>query len=163
MEIIYLKELQNYPMREPKNPINKFEIQGLSLPEIVELEQNWNSGNPFPKALRELLYLAGTYCYVLDYNVWENQQDMQEMLRMYMQRSGHSFSRPFFIVDNYGGGGPGQFLFVYLDEDQNDPKIYEYSSDAIDRGRVLDRYLGYSLSHLINLGITAVKEGRNPM
>lgn len=163
MEIVYLKNLQNNPKQYTNDTENQMEIQGLTIQEIEQLEQNWNNGSLFPKALRELLYLAGEFCYVLDYNVWEDQQDMQEMLRMYMERSGHSFSRPFFIVDNYGGGGAGEFLFVYLDEDQNDPKVYSYTSDAIDRGRVLDRYLGYSLSHLINLGITAVKEGRNPM
>ena len=158
MNIEILKVLRDYPARYPNDINNQFENEGLTVTEIEVLEQIWNSGNLFPQALRELLFLAGTYCHILDYNIHEDQQEIQE-LREDMQRQGHSFLKPFYIIDNYGGD---QFLFIYLDEDQIDPMVYQYSADAIDRERVLDTPL-YNLSHLVHLGVTAVKEGRNPM
>ncbi|WGH75099.1 hypothetical protein P8625_13625 [Tenacibaculum tangerinum] len=159
MNIEILTELREYPSRYPNDIENRHENQGLTIAEIETLEQAWNTGDRFPQALRELLFLAGTYCHILDYNIHENQQEMQEEIREAMQLRGDSFSRPFYIIDNYGGD---QFLFVYLDEDQINPMVYEYGPGAPDRGRPLDRPL-YSLSQLVHLGITAVKEGINPM
>ena len=85
---------------------------------------------------------------------------MQEVERELMQFSGHVFNRPFYIIDSYEASS---FLFVYLDEDQIDPAIYSYTGDALEHERALDFPLGYTLSHLINLGVTAAKEGRSPM
>lgn len=134
-------------------------IKGIPLSEIQQLEQNWNNGKEFPIALRELLFLAGGDCYVLDKSIWESQQEMQVELRDMMQEEGHHFSRPFYIIDNYGGD---QFCFVYLDEDQENPNVYQYTTDAIDRGRPLDMRLGYTLKRMIEMGVEAVKDGRNP-
>lgn len=159
MDIEFLKVLQNNPNLEINNSGHFSKIEGISISEIQQLEQTWNGGKEFPKSLRELLYLAGKKCYCVDYNIWESQQEMQVGLREMMQDDGHSFSRPFYIVDNYGGD---QFCFVYLDEDQNDPKVYEYVGDALDRNDVLDRNLGYTLSRMIEMGVEAVKDGRNP-
>lgn len=159
MNIEVLTELRDYPSRYPNDTEHRHENQGLTITEIETLEQTWNTGGTFPQALRELLFLAGAYCHILDYNIHEDQQEMQEEIREAMQLRGDSFSRPFYIIDNYGGD---QFLFVYLDEDQTNPMVYEYVPGALDRGRPLDRPL-YSLSHLVHLGITAIKEGRNPM
>lgn len=159
MIIEYLKKLKDYPAAYPNDIEYKDEISGLTVLEIQQLEQAWNGGKEFPKSLRELLYLAGKKCYCVDYNIWGSQQEMQVGLREMMQDDGHSFNRPFYIVDNYGGD---QFCFVYLDEDQNDPKVYEYVGDALDRNDVLDRNLGYTLSRMIEMGVEAVKDGRNP-
>jgi len=155
MNIEILTNLRDNPERYS----NKLENEGLPIEEIQALEQTWNKGNPFPQALRELLFLAGKYCYVLDYNIHETQQEMQDELRDAMQDSGHSFSRPFYIIDNYGGD---QFLFTYLDETLDDPLVYEYASDAIERERPIDRSLKLTLSQLINNSIKVAKEGRNP-
>jgi hypothetical protein len=94
---------------------------GLSMAEKQQLEQNWNNGNPFPQALRELLFLAGNYCYCLSYSYYDNQDELQEGLRHYLEFKGQLFTRPFFVVDAYEAS---EFLFVYLDEDQIDPAIY---------------------------------------
>ncbi|QTD39176.1 hypothetical protein JL193_08040 [Polaribacter batillariae] len=163
MNIEVLTKLRNNPAKFPNRTGNSFAIEGISLSNIEQLEQNWNNGNPFPKALRELLFLAGDYCYVLDYNLWEDQQEMQEELRDVMQSKGHSFSRPFYIIDNYAGGSVYQFLFVYLDGDQIDPIVHEYYVGALERGTSLDRSLGQTLSSFISIGIDRVRDGRNPM
>lgn len=159
MNIEILKNLRDNPARYPNRSSNKFENEGLTMEEIKVLEQTWNNGNLFPQALRELLFLAGKYCYVLDYNIHETQQEMQEELRDAMQFRGHSYSRQFYIIDNYGGD---QFLFIYLDETMDDPKVYEYASDAIERERPIDRFIGFTISQLINSSIKEVREGRNP-
>lgn len=159
MDIEFLKVLQNNPNLEINNSGHFSKIEGTSILEIQQLEQAWNGGKEFPKSLRELLYLAGKKCYCVDYNIWESQQEMQVELRDMMQEEGHHFSRPFYIIDNYGGD---QFCFVYLDEDQRNPNVYQYTTDAINRGRPLDMKLGYSLQRMIEMGVEAVKEGRNP-
>lgn len=159
MNIEILTSLRDYPKRYPNDAEDQHPNIGLSMTEIQQLEQNWNSGNPFPQALRELLYLAGDYCYCLSYGYYDNQDELQEDLRHYLEFKGQLFTRPFFVVDAYEAS---EFLFVYLDENQIDPAIYSYSPNHIP-DRPLDFPLGYTLSHLINLGITAVKEGRNPM
>ena len=61
MEINYLKKLQ-----ENIN-IFQYPCEPISMIEIESLEQTYNSGNPFPKVLKELLFLAGEFCYILDY------------------------------------------------------------------------------------------------
>ncbi len=158
MNIEILINLRDNPTKVAKSG-RIFTNEGIPLSEIETLEQTWNNGGLFPIALRELLFLAGTYCYVLDYSIWENQQEMQQELRDEMQEDGNVLTRPFYIIDNYGSD---QFVFVYLDEDQIDPIVYSYTSDAVERERLLDTSLGYTLSHLINISIEDVKAGRNP-
>lgn len=157
MNIQYLKELKNNPIHAR---LPDYEIQGITESEISQLETTWNNGNPFPKALRELLFLAGEVCYVLDYNLNENQQEMQENMREDLLDDGITINRPFYAIDNYGG--VSHYLFVYLDEGVEDPTLYEYS---LKGGRVgledIDN-LGYPMSTLINRRIEAVKQGRNP-
>ncbi|MDF2515495.1 MAG: hypothetical protein K0R59_791 [Sphingobacterium sp.] len=66
MEIQYLQHLRDNPEAYPNSKF-KFEIRPISTEEIEALEQKYNNSKPFPKALRELLYLAGDSCYVFDY------------------------------------------------------------------------------------------------
>ena len=61
MEITYLKKLQE------NLDIRPYPCEPLPMSEIENLEQTYNNGNPFPKVLRELLFLAEEYCMVLDY------------------------------------------------------------------------------------------------
>lgn len=63
MNIEILTKLKDNPKRNPNKLGYEFENEGLSVVEIEQLEQDWNNGNNFPKALRELLYLGGAYCY----------------------------------------------------------------------------------------------------
>jgi hypothetical protein len=63
MEIKYLKELELNPTLRNQT------IKPIPESEISELEQLYNDGKEFPLALRELLFLAGSYCYVLDYGI----------------------------------------------------------------------------------------------
>lgn len=57
MEIKYLKQLKDNPNLKPSiGPREGWEIS-----KIEALEIKYNKGNPFPKAFREYLFLAGDW------------------------------------------------------------------------------------------------------
>ena len=154
MEIEYLKELHNNPNRRG-DP--NFTIKPILEPEIVYLEQLYNAGNTFPKALRELLYLAGNYCYVLDYGISESQEELQGFVRGELNYYNKEISRPFFAIDVYNASD--QFLLIYLDEGDN-PAVHEAHYYENSLGWI--RLISYNLSQYIDNLIVRVKEGRNP-
>lgn len=148
MEIIYLKYMQANP-RVPNEGKLGFPNEPISLSEIEQLEQLYNNGLPFPKALRELLFLAGDYCNVLEYGVYDTRQEIQEDFQDDLVRLNKTLSRPYFVIECHLGA---VYSFVYLDEGDN-PLLYycnlyedesewlvtynqtipEYITDAIDR------------------------------
>ncbi len=133
-------------------------IRPIPVAEIEELEKLYNHGSLFPQALRELLYLAGADCYVLDYGLNETQKEMQEAAQEWLDDSGKAISRPFYVIDVYNARD--QFLYIYLDEGE-DPVIY--SAFLSDRSGVATfTALEFKLSAFINMKIEAVKMGRNP-
>lgn len=150
MEIQYLTYLRD-------NPIGYWPIKPISLQEIEQLETLYNNGNSFPKVLKELLFLAGKSCYVLDYGGFEDQQQMQDFVRSEMADENKSITRPFFVVDVYNLGD--QSIFVYLDEGDN-PPTYELHYYADNDNWI--HQVTPTLSGLINHGIDRMKQGRNP-
>ena len=160
MEIKYLLMLKNNPAVYPNDPEYEARIKSISISEILQLEQTWNNGKEFPAALRELLFLAGDFCYVLDTGLMESQQEMQEEARQWLSDFNRTISRPFYVIDVYNAGEG--FLFVYLDEGE-DPKVnctYLPHRDYDDASWLssTDR----SLSNFINSRINDVKQGYNP-
>lgn len=153
MKIEILKGLENYPGKglEKNEP--------LVINEILELEQLYNQGNPFPKALRELLFLAGRDCNVLDYGWHDTQQEIQEEAREWLTERGLSISRPFFVIDVYNGGE--QFLFIYLDENLEDPEVQDAYLFPLDwRQWIVSSE--YKLSEFINSRLDDLLKGYNP-
>jgi hypothetical protein len=123
MEVKYLTILKDHPeIGGPTGLVKK--LVGLTEAEIADLENHYNNGNPFPQALNELLFLAGKYCYVLDYGRKQTQTILQDFGRRQLIRRNRNIphNRPFFVIDIYNPNE--QFLFVYLDEAQ-DPTVYE--------------------------------------
>ena len=153
MEIEYLTYLRDNPERRPGDSQFSNPIEPISLSEIEALETKYNNGKPFPKALRELLFLAGNDCYVLDYGLNETQEEFQEDQRQILASYYQEISNPYYIIDchNYGT----TFLFIYLDEGDN-PLIRELK---LGYGQV--RTLK-SLKDFINSKIDMVKQGINP-
>lgn len=94
-DIQYLQKLRDNPEKLG------WQNEPISLGEITTLEELYNNGNPFPKALNELLFLAGSYCIVLDYGARNSQQGMQDRVRQELLENGKVFSRPFYAVDVY--------------------------------------------------------------
>jgi len=154
MNIEYLKELEKNPYRFGKPDLNNEPISEI---EIIHLEQLFNDGNTFPKAVRELLYLAGNYCYVLDYGDNDSQEELQEYVREKLEFRSKVITRPFFVIDVYNVGT--QCLFVYLDEGDN-PPVYEGLYSDPTQGWI--KLISYSLSEYINTLIISVREGENP-
>ncbi|WP_343534727.1 SMI1/KNR4 family protein [Pedobacter sp.] len=150
MEIQYLTYLRD-------SPIGNWPIKPISLSEIEQLETLYNNGDSFPKALKELLFLAGKYCYVLDYGVFDDLQEMQDFVRSEMAEENKTITRPFFAIDVYNLGD--QFIFVYLDEG-DDPPTYELHYYSDDNDWIWE--VTPTLSELINQGIDKVKQSINP-
>ena len=155
MQIEYLKPLRDNPMNGP------ISNRGLSIEVIEQLETTWNNGNPFPKALRELLYLAGDLCNVVDYSYSDTQQEFQQMIRDIMAEEGHvTITRPFYVVDaiNFGTS----IMIIYLDEGEEDPTVYQVypwgggGYNDIPLNHI--KNMNYPLSTLINRGIQHLKE-----
>lgn len=150
MEIEYLQKLIEYPAGLDAYGNISFENSPSSTEEILELETLYNSGNPFPKALKELLCLAGEYCFCLQYNPVDpdnnipTQTYMQESVRKYeLPITGLNHTRPFYIIDLVY---PGNFRFVYLDVG-DDPIVY-----GLDRNENLspsDKTLSELILHVI--------------
>ncbi|MGZ3757012.1 MAG: hypothetical protein ACXVAY_19060 [Mucilaginibacter sp.] len=162
MEIVYQIELNNNP--SIKNPQTGYikALVPLSIEEIANLENSYNNGNQFPDSLRELLYLAGNYCYVLDYGLFDKQEQLQDGARNWLTKYGRTLSivRPFFVIDVYNANE--QFLFIYLDEGVNDPMINEAYLEPINDGSPWLRSINKKLSEYINIGIAELKSGLNP-
>lgn len=109
MTIKYLQLLKDNPVNYSNGTELKFEIKGISESEIKDLELTWNNSLPFPKILKELLYLAGNFCYVCSYGPNDSQQEMQEWIREHMEDTNRFINRPFYAFDAWGGLN---FLFI---------------------------------------------------
>jgi len=158
MEINYLKRLGNYPSIDEKKSDYINSLKPLPELEIVNLEKIYNNGETFPKALKELLHLAGSACYLLEYGLSNTREEMQEDAREWLKRYDRSITRPFFVIDVFNGGD--QFLFVYLD-DGNDPVVYEavlYDKTPLWVHSLLDRKLSEFLDGRLNI----ILAGDNP-
>ena len=92
MEIKYLNHLKSNPVKP--GSMKYWVIEPLSITEIQNLEQIYNNSQEFPKALRELLWLAGKYCYVLDYGIYENLHLMQQSVRDCMLEQNRVITKP---------------------------------------------------------------------
>lgn len=153
MEINYLGILKDNPTRWGTVEMTNEPLSELI---ILSLEHIYNGGEPFPVVLRELLFLAGNYCYVLDYGYNDSQEEMQEWIRDMLLEESMQINDPFFVIDVYGGS---QFLFVYLNQG-NDPIVqsaYHFSNDSN-----WIKSLPYKLSEYIDILILRTKQGRNP-
>jgi len=161
MEVKYQILLNNNPRIKSLETdyINK--IEPISIEEIMGLENGFNNGQPFPRALRELLYLAGKTCYVLNY-IGDSQMDMQIKARSWLTLYNRSFSinRPYFVIDVYAY--KDNFLFVYLDENVADPIVYSADLEMYNEDDPWPQSIGLKLTELINQGIEKLKSGYNP-
>lgn len=153
MEIQYLQYLRDNPKASSEA---RFSIESISLEEIEQLEIKYNNGKQFPKALRELLFLAGEYCYVLDYNIFDSQEELQDEAREWLQKYNRTINRPFFAIDAYNAGE--QFLFVYLDEGDDSLVMSAYLPQRNDV-QFIESMQNKKLSEFIKGRIDTIKQG----
>ena len=158
MEIKYLKSLESNPSINDSG-FNK-ELQPISLQEIADLEKEYNNGQAFPTALKELLFLAGRYCYMLDYGFMNSQKELQDYVRRGLTKFGRNrvITNPFFVIDIYNAAT--QFLFVYLGEGE-DPIVYEALLDEEDNEQWIN-VVTNTLSKFVYSGVNKVLNGYNP-
>jgi len=141
MEIKYMKIVQ-------KNPtVEGFTNEAMSMAEIVSLEQKYNKEKPFPKAFREFLFLAGAYS-----NCGLEMADfdyLQEGSRDTLKDANKEINRPFFAFDHINDCE--HFGFFYLDDKDDDPKVYV--CHPYDKNRDLVTHHGFTFTSLINEAI----------
>jgi hypothetical protein len=131
MEIKYLKILESNPAIASRHSDYIYKLKPMMMSEIVKLESIYNHSEPFPAALRELLFLAGSRCYALDYGTEDTRQEMQEETRDALAASNKNINRPYFALEVHDGAD--SFLFVYLDEGIEDPEIYVAYPQTMER------------------------------
>lgn len=153
MDIKYLKALKDNPTGQ-----GGLRNRPISLNEITQLEQEFNNSKPFPQALRELLYLAGSFCYILDFGLHDSQKELQEDVREWLIEDNRTINRPFFAIDIYNVFE--EFVMVHLDEEEN-PEIYCIYL-PVDNSMPWYRSLGSTLSQFCESRIARVKRGENP-
>lgn len=154
MIIEYLKELESLNSQKLENV---FPNKPLSTEEIVQLEQLYNSGQSFPKVLKELLYIAGNNCSVISLTD-DSPFGYQLAVRDAIQNSDHTISRPFFAFDQID---IDLFSAVFLDERTEDPQIVHFNLNESESSFEFMMRSGVTLSELINGRITDVKNGYN--
>ena len=145
MEITYLKTLKNNPNLKPTiGP-----IEGWDVLKIHELEEKYNEGNPFPKAFREYLFLAGEWGGTGVVN--EDWGSIRQLCDEDLIYWGNTLDRPFFVFDKLDS----QYSIFFLDEDKEDPEYYilNASWDDEDEEPLLKRGLTRSFSRLIEEAI----------
>ncbi len=109
------------------NPIiYEYPREGLTIKEIEGLEAKYNEGKHFPLAFREFLLLAGVYGSFGGYfDFADGYLDgwMQEEARKEVAACGMVIDRPYFVTDQ--ADGCTTFTFIYLDEYEEDPILYQ--------------------------------------
>ena len=140
MEIEYMK------MLEKNNFLGPVIDEPMSISEIEQLEQLYNNGNPMPKPLRELLFLAGNSCSAISMG-WPNPFEHQIQIRQWLSNASKTISRPFFGFDPMDFN---QFSLVYLDDPRPDPMVYHViiQNDSNNNEMEIDAS-GFSLSNYI--------------
>lgn len=152
MEIKILKEL------EINNRFGRFTNQGISMERIEALEQLYNNGNPFPRVLREMLYLGGDDCIVLDYAGEDTAEEFQIRVREELTRYGMTISRPFFCVDSTASFAASAFTFMYTDDSNENPPLWNAYMDE----KSVEEFPESSLSLLIHDRLERIRRGSGP-
>ena len=150
MNIEILKMLEENPT------LDGFTMEGISEAEIAQLEQLYNDGNPFPKVLKEMLFLAGDFCPVLEFCGYNSQQEMQDDVRAEFAEDGFVIDGPHYFVDLRVLDEP---FFIFLDEG-DDPALHQILYDD-DNNEYVGEENG-TLTVIIEIGIEKYLEGRNP-
>ena len=157
MEIEILTYLRDNPARYPGNIEYEGRIEPMSFSEIQNHEVIYNNGKPFPKALRELLFLAGKSCYVLEHNILEI-DELQEDPREWMGENNNAINHPFYVIEICDFAE--SFLFVHLDE--GDDSIVRHAELYCQEYSVPFISCLCRLSAFINHRIDMKKEHYNP-
>jgi len=118
MDIEYLKTYF-----ENRNNLKSSHAKGMTLPEIEGLELEMNKGKPFPKALREFLFIGGV-SNKLGINTPKNFKTFRDSFDKEIRKRGEDITQPYFVFDNDNDGKT--FGIIYLNEG-DDPQPWNAS------------------------------------
>ena len=128
--------------------IGGWETKGLSINQIVELENKYNNGNKFPVAYREYLYIGGE-SHGLRLDEGKGFDWLYEMAQKELDENGQSIDRPYFVIDQLDACE--QFGFIYLDESEEDPIVYICKPPYVQDGfNLIEPYEQKQLSNVID-------------
>ena len=80
---------------ENKNNLRGWSAKGMTLLEIENLELEMNNGKPFPKALREFLFIGGRNSQ-LAINTPYNYKKLREYFDKEIRKRGETITQPYF-------------------------------------------------------------------
>lgn len=111
MDIEYLKTYF-----ENRNNLKGSNAKGMTLAEIETLELEMNKGKPFPKALREFLFIGGL-SNKLGLNTPTNYRATHDYFDKEIRKRGVDITQPYFVLDNDNDGKT--YTIIYLNEGDN--------------------------------------------
>ncbi|MGY3793762.1 SMI1/KNR4 family protein [uncultured Aquimarina sp.] len=115
MEIKYLKSFADHPT------LAGWTNKGLSVAQIQKLETQYLNGVQFPSSYREFLFIAGERTYI-EADILDWDWMIEEAEERFEENNIPYFERPIWITDQVDACN--QFGFIYLDENVEDPIIY---------------------------------------
>jgi hypothetical protein len=171
MNILYFKPLQEYNYDlNPATKEREYNL-GYTMDEIKALELEFNNGTPFPKALQELLYLAGKRCNVhhishddpddIEADDWWGMAELTREIKnvgqnIYGINPADMFTKPFFALSCPNGEDGGQF--VYLDEGDDPPfRVWQFGNGTYEEEGLRGNLVDATLHFLHNLKIRHIE------
>lgn len=148
MDIKYLTQLKDNPV------IYRFRNEPMTIAEINQLESKYNQGKEFPRAIREFLFLAGNFNN-FGFDLIDGIEYIQECARKELEDSGSKIDRPFFAFDQLTRCE--YFVFVYLDEEVENPKTYVCSPYYRSDNEEFIKHNGWDFTGLVNESIRRKK------
>ncbi|HFK5508305.1 hypothetical protein [Elizabethkingia anophelis] len=149
MDIKYMEQVKDNPA------LKGFRNEPMTITEISKLESKYNQGKEFPKAFREFLFLAGNFnCYHFD-DLGEGLDQLQQYAKEELEATGTKIDRPFFVFTQLTGCE--YFVFIYLDENEENPKTYVCSPYYKSSNEEFIKHNGYKFSELVNESIRRIK------
>lgn len=161
MQIEILKEYESYKNEGSRATYKHYhKPRGLTAQQITDLENEMNGGKPFPKVLKEFLFIGGEYNGI-SLNSGDDYTAQIKYFNEKMAKNGRSISRPYFIFQSLDGGC---FTFIYLDEDSEDPQVWNASATPdydTDEGEQMWKSIYKTLSGYVAEALYNAKKGLN--
>ena len=152
--IKYLQELQTLDYRSLGR--STWVNEPKSITEILFLEQEYNEGKPFPAVLRELLFIAGNGCPLIELRP----ENLQQQIRLAVSASSHSIPENYLAFDFLDFSS---FSLVYTSQNTEDPKVYHVElSPSEEQHTEFIEDSEFTLLKLLKHRISQVKQGYSP-
>ncbi len=156
MEIEYLQNYRDNIDILNRNK-NRSPVEPATMEEIQALEAELNNGTPFPKTIREFLYLGGNLSRLPGTLGIYHIKRFTKLAKEHLKKAGHPFTRPILVFHQLDSE---QFVFVYLDEGDN-PKTWICAEDKeiLDADHVINELRQKDFKEFIDLVVSLAVKG----